>query len=130
MRSWYPVPLQKLQPCAADEVRLLGPAALLVERTLRVGQGVGRPARRADPPDEALADDPDDRGGHEEGLDAHVEEAVEGGHRVGGVQRREHEVTGQGRLHGDTGRLDVADLADQDDVGVLAQDGAKARWRR
>ena len=41
---------------------------------------------------------------------------------VGGVQRRQHEVTGERGLHRDAGRLDVADLADQDHVGVLAQD--------
>jgi hypothetical protein len=32
-------------------------------------------------------------------------------------------VPGEGGLHGDPGRLDVTDLADQDHVGVLAQDG-------
>ena len=42
--------------------------------------------------------------------------------RVGGVQRREHEVAGERRLDGDAGGLGVADLADEDDVGVLAQD--------
>ena len=46
--------------------------------------------------------------------------------RVGGVQRRQHEVAGQRRLHGDPRGLDVADLADQDDVGVLAQDRLEA----
>ena len=47
---------------------------------------------------------------------------MERGARVGGVQRREHEVAGERGLHGDAGRLDVADLADEDHVGVLAQD--------
>jgi hypothetical protein len=42
------------------------------------------------------------------------------------VQRREHEVAGERRLHGDAGGLDVADLADEDDVGVLAQDRLQA----
>ena len=32
-------------------------------------------------------------------------------------------MTGQGRLDGDRGGLAVADLAHQDDVGVLAQEG-------
>jgi hypothetical protein len=41
---------------------LLGRAAtLLVERQLLGGRLVGRLARRADAPDQALADDPDDR---------------------------------------------------------------------
>ena len=120
------MPLQKLHPSAVYEVPLLGSAALLVEGALGVGEGVGRLARRADPPNEALADDPDDRRGHQEGLDPHVEEAVEGGDGVGGVQRREDEVAGQGGLHRDASGLDVSDLPDEDDVGVLAQDGAKA----
>ena len=44
------------------------------------------------------------------------------GRGVGGVERREHEVAGEGGLHRDPGRLGVADLADEDDVGVLAED--------
>ncbi len=36
-------------------------------------------------------------------------------------------MPGQGGLHGDTSSLDVADLANQDDVGILPQDGAQAR---
>ena len=51
---------------------------------------------------------------------------MQGGDRVGGVQRRQHEVAGERRLHGDARRLDVADLADEDDVGVLAQDRLEA----
>ena len=38
------------------------------------------------------------------------------------MQGGEHEVTREGGLHGDAGGLDVTDLADEDDVGVLAQD--------
>ena len=41
--------------------------------------------------------------------------------RVGGVEGRQDEVTGKRRLHGDPGRVDVSDLADEDDVGVLAK---------
>ena len=48
---------------------------------------------------------------------------VDGG--VVGVQRREHEVAGQRRLDGDLRGLEVADLADHDDVGVLPQDRAQ-----
>ena len=50
-----------------------------------------------------------------------VDDAVDRVGRADRVQRREHEVTGLGRgqrgLHG----LDVADLTDEDDVGVLAE---------
>ena len=42
--------------------------------------------------------------------------------RVVGVQRREHEVTGERGLDRDVDGLGVADLTDQDDVGVLTQD--------
>ena len=45
--------------------------------------------------------------------------------RVVGVQRREHEVAGERRLDGDLRRLEVADFADEDDVGVLAQEAAQ-----
>ena len=41
--------------------------------------------------------------------------------RAVGVQRGEDQVAGQGGPHGQLGGLGVADLADQDDVGVLAQ---------
>src|SRR5207245_5417374 len=45
---------------------------------------------------------------------------------VVGVQRGEDHVSGEGGLDGDVDRLQVADLADQDDVGVLADDVPQA----
>jgi hypothetical protein len=42
-----------------------------------------------------------------------------------GVEGAEDQVAGQGRLDGDVGRLAVADLAHQDDVGGLAHHGAQ-----
>ena len=45
--------------------------------------------------------------------------------RVERVQRREDEVAGLRRLQRDLGRLGVAQLADEDDVGVLPQHPAK-----
>jgi len=50
-------------------------------------------------------------------------------HRAGGVvgvQRGEHEVAGERRLHRHLGGLEVADLAHHDDVGVLAHQRAHA----
>jgi len=41
------------------------------------------------------------------------------------VQRREHQVAGQGGLDGDLGGLVVADLPDHDHVGVLPDDRAQ-----
>ena len=68
-----------------------------------------------------------ERVGDDPGLDAEVDQAHDRLDRVGGVQRRHHEVPGERRLQRDAGRLGVADLADQDDVGVLAQDRAQPR---
>jgi hypothetical protein len=50
--------------------------------------------------------------------------------RVVRVQRRQHEVTGQRGLDRDLDGLGVADLTDQDDVGVLAQDRAQRARER
>jgi hypothetical protein len=55
------------------------------------------------------------------GLDAHVDEAVDGRHCIHGVQGRQHQVTRQRRLHGNLRGLGVADFADQNHVGILAQ---------
>ncbi len=100
----------------------LGAADLLVEGELVGGRLVPSPALVADPAHEALADDRQHRGRDEEGLDPHVEESVQRGRGVGRVQRRQHEVTGERGLHGDARGLDVADLADEDHVGVLTED--------
>ena len=40
---------------------------------------------------------------------------------------RQHQVAGERGLERDLGGLEVADLADHDDVGVLAQEGAQRR---
>jgi hypothetical protein len=61
-----------------------------------------------------------------------VDEAVDGLGRVGGMHGGEDEVTRLGRAQGGVDRLLVAHLADEDDVGVLAQDapqGARERAR-
>ena len=42
-----------------------------------------------------------------------------------GVQRGEHQVAGLGRGERERDGLEVAQLADGDDVGVLAQGGAQ-----
>ncbi len=71
-----------------------------------------------------------ERRGDEERLDAHVDEAGDGAGGVVGVHGGEHEVAGERGLDRDLGGLLVADLADHDDVGVLAEEGAQRRWRR
>ena len=60
---------------------------------------------------------PSERRGREEGLDAQVEQSQDRARRVVGVQGREHQVAGERRLNRDDRRLQVADLAHQDDVG-------------
>ena len=50
-----------------------------------------------------------------------VDDAVDGARRAGRVQRAEHEVAGLGGRDRRRDRLEVAHLAEQDDVGVLAQ---------
>ena len=55
----------------------------------------------AQPAREALGDDGVDRRGDEERLDAHVDQARDGGRRVVGVQRGEHEVAGERGLDRD-----------------------------
>jgi len=51
----------------------------------------------------------------------HVDDAVHGLGGILGVQRGEHEVAGLGRRERRRDRLEVAHLADQDDVRVLAE---------
>ena len=87
---------------------------------------------RADTPtgdarEEALADDAAQDSGEDRAdlllLDPR-EELDDAGDRlrgVHGVHGREDEVARLGRLHGGLGRLGVAELSDQDHVGVLAQ---------
>ena len=65
------------------------------------------------------------RRAQQEGLDAHVGQAGHGAGRVVGVQGRQHQVPGQRSLDRDLRGLVVADLADHDDVRVLAQDRAQ-----
>ena len=70
------------------------------------------------------------RGGDLVWLDADVDETRD---RIGGVvgmERRQHEVSGERRLHRDLRRLLVADFADEDDVRVLAQNRAQRRRER
>ena len=75
---------------------------------------------------QALGEDADDRRGGQKGLDPHLHQPRQGTGGVVGVQGGENHVAGQRRLHGDLGGLAVADLADHDDVRVLAQDRPQA----
>ena len=59
-----------------------------------------------------------------------VDDAVDGLHRAGRVQRAEHQVTGFGRRHRPADRVGIAQLADQDDVGIFAHRRAHAFGER
>ncbi len=79
----------------------------------------------AEATDEALGDDELDGGSDEERFDAHVDETRDGAGGVVGVECREYQVTGERGADGDLGGVFVADFADHDDVGVLAEDVAE-----
>ena len=116
MHIWQPLPaVEHGTRRNPEEGHLLG----------RGGRRVGFPAVRADDPDEALGQDSPDRRRQEEILHAEVQESRDGAGCVVGVEGGKDEVPGEGRLDGDLCRLQVADLADHDDVGVLADDVAQ-----
>ena len=89
------------------------------------GRGVFGFAVEADFADQALGDDAFDGGGHQERFEAQVQQTGDGAGGVVGVQGAEDQVAGERGLHGDFGGFLVADFADQDDVGVLAQHAAQ-----
>ncbi len=55
-------------------------------------------------------------------LDAEIEQARHCGCRRFGVQRGQHEMSGERGVHGDMRGLAIAHLADHDDVGVLTNE--------
>ena len=79
----------------------------------------------AESPDEPLRHDPAHGGGNQEIGHAHIHETRDGACSVIGVKRRQHTVSGQRRLACDLGRLEIADLTDQDDVGILPDERPK-----
>ena len=64
------------------------------------------------------------------GLDAHVLQPLDRAGRVVRVDGGEHEVTGHAGLDRDPGRLLVADLADEQHVGIGAQDRSQPARER
>src|SRR6056297_2815672 len=88
------------------------------------------PAVLAQGAHEALGDNAEQAGGEQERFYAHVAQPRHGAYRRVRMQRGEHEVAGETGLHRDLRRLEVADLADHHDVGVLAEDGPQAARKR
>ena len=93
-----------------------------------VGRGNGRwrqigvLARLAYLPYQALRDHARQGRRQKIGFDAHVHHSRQRSQGIVGMQRGQHQVSGQRRLHGDERGLLVADLSHHDDVRVLAQD--------
>ncbi len=82
----------------------------------------GLAAMGAEPAGESLGDDQRHGRGDIVRRHAHVDEPRQGLRGIVGVQGGEHQVAGLGGLDGDLGGLEVPDLADHDDIGVLAQE--------
>ena len=76
----------------------------------------------ADAAHEPLRHRADERRRDEKGLDTEVDQARDRRRRIVGVQRRENEVAGQRGLNGILRGFLIANLADHDDVGILAED--------
>ncbi len=79
---------------------------------------------------QALGNDAAQRRGDLVRLHADIDEPGDGVGGVVRVQRREHQVSRERRLHGDLRRFLVTNLADQDDVGILPQNRAQRRGER
>lgn len=88
--------------------------------------GVGLSAFFAYAADEALGHDAFNAACDEEWFDAHVQQACHCAGSVVGVQCGEDEVACERCLDGGFGGFLIANLADHDDVGIVAEDCAEA----
>jgi hypothetical protein len=79
----------------------------------------------ADDRHQTLRHHPHQRGGNQVVLRTHVDHAADGLHRVVGVQRGENQMPRERGLDANLQRLTVADFANHDDVGVVAQNRAQ-----
>ena len=113
-----PLPIGRQPRRAADFLDRVG-ARLLTDR-----------ARRTRPPHQPLRHDAEERRRHQERLDAEVEQPRDGRRRVVGVQRAEQQMAGLRRPERDVRRLLIANLADQNHVGILAENRAQPARER
>src|SRR6185437_12757606 len=79
----------------------------------------------ADAAYQALRANQVDGGGNKKWLDAHVHQTANGFRSAVSVQRGKHQVSSERGLDGDFRGFEIANLADEDYVGVLAQKGAE-----
>ena len=84
------------------------------------------PTIRADFSDETLGTSEKDRRTDEERFDSHIVEPGNGTGGIVGVQGGENLVTCESGFDGDIGGFVVANFADHNDVGILAEDGAES----
>ena len=120
-------------PLVADAVATTAPLRAIQIDILGHAQPLGHLRRRrrgllagrAQPPGQTLGHHQVQRRGQRRGLDAHVQQAGDGGGCIVRVQRGKHQVTGLRRVHRDLGRLLVANLAHHHHVRILAQDRAQ-----
>src|ERR1043166_3687245 len=59
-----------------------------------------------------------------------IDDAIDRARRRRRVQRAEHQVSRLGRLDGDRHRLEIAELADENDVGILTECRAQRALER
>ena len=91
------------------------------------GKRIRRFALTTEQAHQALGQDPIDRRNDEVGLDPHVNQPADHPDGVPGVDGREHEVSGQGGTNRDLDGFLIPNLADQDDIRILSEDGAQPR---
>ena len=84
---------------------------------------LGLLAVAAEPSAKALGENHGHRGGEHIGWDANIHQSADGRRTVVGMEGGKDQVAGHRRLDGDFRSFDVADLADHDDVWILAQKG-------
>lgn len=89
------------------------------------GDGDGGFAGWAQEADQTLGEDEVKRVGDEVRLDLEVKESKDGGDGFFGVDAGEDQVAGHGGLHGGAGGFLIADFANEDHIGVLAEDAAE-----
>lgn len=73
-----------------------------------------------------MRDDQAERTAEDEGFDSHVSEATEGFNAAACVEGGDDEVTAEGGLKDDLGDGAVANLSDEDDFGILPQEGLES----
>src|SRR5215468_3470983 len=95
-----------------------------------VGRLVSLPASRAEQPDQPLREHAVERRNEIIRLDAHIDKAPDDVNDVIGVNGGEDQVARERGVDGDLRGLLVADFADHDLVGVVAQDAAQAPRER